>query len=101
MSLIKNINRYYKLLTALLLVCALLATAYPFNRVPSRSLGEAEEPFNQINTALFEQAKIVKFSSERVPRNAFSRQPFQQKPNEDAGEERPREKVHPVLKEWV
>jgi len=101
MSFIRRINRHSKLLIALLLVFALLATAYPYNQAPLSRRGEAEEPFNQLNAALFERARIVKFSSEQVPKDAFSQPPFREKPIEDAGEERPPEKIHPLLKEWV
>ncbi len=54
-----------------------------------------------INAAVVENAEIVSFSVSRIPPDAFSDDPFEEKPDEDGGEVSPPERIHPVLAEWL
>jgi serine protease AprX len=62
---------------------------------------EAEDPFNHINTALVKKGKIVKFSVQEIPWQAFSNEQFDKKEFEENGEKLHQEKLHPVLKKWI
>jgi serine protease AprX len=63
--------------------------------------GESEDPFNVINVAAIEDAKIVELNVEELPEDAFSSEPFEEKETEDGEEPRPPEKIHPVLAESI
>jgi hypothetical protein len=79
----------------------MLLAACASTKGPAGEPGEVEDPFNRVNTALVENGRITKFSPGEIPREAFSDKPFERKGAEDAQPERPREKIHPVLKKWV
>jgi serine protease AprX len=63
--------------------------------------GEPEDPFNVINVAAIEDAKIVELNVEELPEDAFSSEPFEEKETEDGEEPQPPEKIHPVLAESI
>ncbi len=87
-----------KLLAGLLFSLIVLLSAC---EKPAPAPREDEDPVNKINAALLENGKIVKFSADEIPKDAFSQQPFEEKTPEDEGEEQPQEKIHPVLKKWI
>ncbi len=62
---------------------------------------EAEDPFDQINVARVEKGNITRRTVERLPPEARSTVKFEQKGKEDAAEEKPRGKVHPLVERWV
>lgn len=60
-----------------------------------------EDPANLIHTARLRKGRVVKYTAEEVPWQAFSFMPFDKK--RAADRERPRrlDNVHPKLKEWA
>jgi len=70
---------------------------------PSPDPQDSEDPFDQINTALIQDAKVAEFSAREIPKDAFTYEPFEEKEVEEEKpeEERPREKIHPALMEWL
>lgn len=58
-------------------------------------------PPDLINAALLDGARITQFTAFPIPLDAYSDDPFEEKPREDEGEEQPQEKVHPVLVKWL
>jgi serine protease AprX len=61
----------------------------------------AEDPFNQINAAQIEGAKVVKYEHSEILASAFTREPIPKKHEEKAPEAARREKIHPVLVRWL
>jgi serine protease AprX len=60
---------------------------------------EQEQPFNQIVTVHLDGGQTVDSSIEELPRDAFSEEPLEvEKEGEEEEEERPPEKIHPVLR---
>jgi serine protease AprX len=65
-----------------------------------------EDAFNLINSAQVKKGKIRKYHVEEIPWYAFSKEPFDKKQLEERLEEeaqptQPREKIHPILKQWM
>lgn len=92
---------YYKLFPILLLSLAMLPAADSQAGAGNLELGEKEDPFNRINSALLQNGKTQKFSVEGLSSNAVSNKPFKQdKPEalETAAGTTRTEKIHPVLK---
>jgi len=75
----------------------------PTPEEPTPDPQDGEDPFNQINTALIQDAKVAEFSAREIPKDAFAYEPFEEKEVEEEkpGEEGPREKIHPVLMKWL
>jgi serine protease AprX len=62
---------------------------------------EQEQPFNQIVTVQLDGGQIVDTSIEELPRDAYSEEPFdevKEEYEEGDEEDRPPEKIHPVLR---
>ncbi|HEX5761192.1 MAG TPA: S8 family serine peptidase [Thermoanaerobaculia bacterium] len=62
---------------------------------------EGEDPFDQINVARVEKGKITQLNVERLPPEARSTVQFEKKGREDAADEKPRPKVHPLVERWT
>jgi len=68
---------------------------------PPPYLRETEDVSNQVFAAQIRKARAVRFSATGIPREAFSREPFEKK--KDERPEPPREpgKIHPLLQRWL
>lgn len=64
-------------------------------------LREAEDPFNQLFTAVLQGGKVAKFSAVQIPKEAFAVQPFPKDKPEKAAPEPRRDKIHPLVREWL
>ena len=64
-------------------------------------LDEQEDPFNQLNTITFENAKITQREVSEIPQDAFSRDPFDDKQAADSLRVPAVEKLHPVLRQLL
>ncbi len=60
-----------------------------------------EDPFNIINTARVRKGKISKHTTEEIPWNAFSSEPFEKKKAKDRDRRRRPQKLHPLLQSWL
>jgi hypothetical protein len=63
--------------------------------------GEVEDPSNRINKAYVEEGKIVEFSLQMVPWDAFSREPVKRKITKDRQKPRQPDNLHPLLRRWL
>ena len=98
-----RLSPYLKLL--LFITFVTLLSACNNDKTATSTPGEPgpvqEDPFNQINAALIEEGKITERSVSEIPEDAFTKEPFDEKDAKDQGEERPPEKIHPLLQEWI
>ena len=60
-----------------------------------------EDAFNIIHTARVRKGKIAKLTTEEIPWNAFTTEPFEKKKAKDRERRRPPEKLHPLLRRWL
>jgi serine protease AprX len=60
-----------------------------------------EDPFNRINAAQIENARVVKYSHSEIPEAAFKREPIPPKKVEPAPPVQKPSKIHPTLERWL
>src|SRR5262245_32440858 len=95
---LKDFSPRLRVISALFLTLSLIVGVYSFGSIAQVRLDESEDPFNRINSARIENGKIVEVSSEVLPSQAISFEPFERKAVDEAVPERPAEKIHPLLK---
>jgi hypothetical protein len=61
----------------------------------------SEDPFNRLNAAQIEKAKVVKYTHSDIPASAFKQGPIPKKKGEEVLGVPRREKIHPVLLRWL
>lgn len=59
------------------------------------------DPFNKINIAQLDNAKVVQFKTIDLKKDAFFKKPFDKKQVEEDTIVRPSEKIHPLLRQWL
>lgn len=60
-----------------------------------------EDPFNRINAAQIENARVVKYSYSELPESAFKREPIPPKKVEPVPPAPKPTKIHPTLQKWL
>lgn len=106
--------RFSRLLFAFVVLSSLLLSACNTQEKPEEPSGpsepttptvtqqeEGEDPFDVIHVARVEKGNITSRSEEKLPPEARSSVKFEQKGKEDAAEEKPRGKVHPLVERWL
>ena len=92
-------SRYTHRNTSFIFIFALLITNFSCEeeKPPDRNT----DPFNKINTARIDSAKVIEYKSMDIPDDAFSDEPFDEKKTDEDTLVQPPEKIHPLLKQWL